>query len=638
MASIGDLIMRVVADMKGFRTTVEKEATKTGEQAGKNISKGLSSKLAGAKGGILQGLGLGAGLGIANAAAAATGAVVDFAFKSIEAASNLNEAMTKSQAVFKDSADEVEAWAGTASEAFGQSKRQALDAAGTFGNLIQAFGVGSDKAAEMSMSLTELASDLASFNDSTVDEALLALRSGISGESEPLKRFGVALSEVRIKQKALDLGLVKTTKGTLPIAIKTQAAYALILQDTTLAQGDFANTSDSLANIQRTLQGTMEDVQAEVGEALLPVMVELAKFMRDSVLPTVKDVIQALKDAGPVFDALGFAMTALGGPGAQAEKMLRDQEKAVAAVKAATEAYYKTLASGGQVHDDWSRDVHDAAIAADMAADKIDTSFDNVGDSAYEMSRKVKTAEKGIRDASQATVDALVADAQALIDGFFNPLETREELRQARQRLHAGEEAARNAKTKTEYNDAKADIVAALDDEATALKDLGVQNALTQTDVDGFVKDTKAGYKSLGLSVPKSLKPIEDALRRIAGYKGGTIKMVVTGGIINTGVGPGPTTTKSGSGGSNPNRRASGGPVFAGHPYLVGENGPEFMVPGVSGRMMSAGATAQAGGGSGYTDNSTTTIVAPLMPIKSVPDAVRELRRVGQVRAARAQF
>jgi hypothetical protein len=270
------------------------------------------------------------------------GGVVDQAFKSIDAASNLNEAMSKSDAVFGDSSDAMAAWADGAAEAFGQSKRQALEAAGTFGNLIQAFGIGSDKAATMSKTLVELASDLASFNNTSVDEAILALRSGLSGETEPLKRYGVALNDVRLKEEALRLGLIKTTSGVLPITIKTQAAYSLILKDTALAQGDFDRTSDGLANTQKSLQAAIEDVQAEIGQELLPVMLELANFAKDDLVPAISGVVDFLKESGDEFTALAeivqiFATQGMNGMSLWSEHTEREAAKAREAVKTATE-------------------------------------------------------------------------------------------------------------------------------------------------------------------------------------------------------------------------------------------------------------------------------------------------------------
>ena len=224
--------------------------------------------------------------------------LIQFFGDSIDASSNLAEAQSKVNVVFGESAVEINEWAASSSTAFGQSKRSALEAAGTYGNLLQAFGVARPAAAEMSRTLVELAADLASFNNSSVEEALDALRSGLSGETEPLKRFGVAINDARLKEEALRLGLIKTATGTLPVAAKAQAAYALILKDTALAQGDFARTSDGLANQQRIWEAQLEDVSAELGDKLLPLVLQLTQFANDSLIPALRAVIDYFDTAG----------------------------------------------------------------------------------------------------------------------------------------------------------------------------------------------------------------------------------------------------------------------------------------------------------------------------------------------------
>jgi len=252
-----------------------------------------------------------AGLGVRNLAgnvarigAVAAGiAVTGLAF-SVRAASDLNESMSKVTVVFGESADEIVAWAATAASAMGESRQQALEAAGTFGNLFQAFGLGQGASADMSTGLVQLAADLASFNNTSVDDALEALRSGVSGEMEPLRRFGVSLTDVRLRQKALELGLVKTTRDALTPAVKAQAAYALILQDTALAQGDFARTSGGLANQQRILKANLTDTAATIGTALLPKITEIVSQINTFVTQHQGD-IQGLADELPaVFDSI----------------------------------------------------------------------------------------------------------------------------------------------------------------------------------------------------------------------------------------------------------------------------------------------------------------------------------------------
>lgn len=213
---------------------------------------------------------------------------------STDAASDLSESTSKVGVVFEDSAAAVEAFAATAPAALGQTRQQALEAAGTFGNLLTAFGLTEGKAADMSTSMVGLASDLASFNNANPQEVLDALSSGLSGETEPLKRFGIAINDARLKQEALNQGLIASTSDALTPAAKAQAAYALIMQDTVKAQGDFARTAGGAANQQRILAAQFGELKATVGAGLLPVIT--------AVLPAVTSLVSTI---GPQLAEIG---------------------------------------------------------------------------------------------------------------------------------------------------------------------------------------------------------------------------------------------------------------------------------------------------------------------------------------------
>jgi len=99
--------------------------------------------------------------------------------------------LNKVEVVFGENAAAIKQWSKDAAEAFGMSRQKALEAAGTFGNLFRALGLGTPQASDMSKKLVQLAADLASFNNANPEEVLLALRSGLVGEAEPLRKFGV---------------------------------------------------------------------------------------------------------------------------------------------------------------------------------------------------------------------------------------------------------------------------------------------------------------------------------------------------------------------------------------------------------------------------------------------------------------
>jgi hypothetical protein len=227
-----------------------------------------------------------------------TVAVVRGLQSAVMAASNLSESIAKSNTVFGANAEAIQNWSKTTASSFGVSRQAALEAAGTYGNLFRAFGIGENDAAAMSTSLVQLAADLASFNNTNIDDAILALRSGLSGETEPLKRYGIAINDVRLKEEARRIGLIKDTKGVLPQAIKTQAAYSLIMKDSALAQGDVARTSEGLANQLKFLKAGLEDAKAGFGEALLPAVLNLVNAFNEKLLPAVQRIVDAIKFQG----------------------------------------------------------------------------------------------------------------------------------------------------------------------------------------------------------------------------------------------------------------------------------------------------------------------------------------------------
>lgn len=198
--------------------------------------------------------------------------------KSIKFASDLEEAVNKTNVAFADSAKMILEWSETSAEAFGQSQRQALEAASTFGLLFRTMGLTTEESARMSMTLVELASDMASINNITVDEAMLKIRSGLVGETEPLRTVGVLLNAVAVEAKAVEMGLAGSTEE-ISEQDKVMARYQLILEQTTLTQGDFARTSDELANAQRTLSAQTEDASTQLGRFFLPIQLAFTKGM-----------------------------------------------------------------------------------------------------------------------------------------------------------------------------------------------------------------------------------------------------------------------------------------------------------------------------------------------------------------------
>lgn len=197
-------------------------------------------------------------------------------YLAIEKASDLQESMTKNNTVFGDSVKYVNDFVKESAVSFGLSDNAAYAAIGTYGNLFTALGLGQKQAADYSVNLTKLGADLASFNNTDIQTALDALRSGLAGETEPLKKFGVALNEGLIKAKAFQMGLTTGIKVDLTPVQKMQAAYELILEQTKTAQGDFIRTGDGYANMTRKIGARVENLSVRLGSIFLPLVEKVA--------------------------------------------------------------------------------------------------------------------------------------------------------------------------------------------------------------------------------------------------------------------------------------------------------------------------------------------------------------------------
>jgi hypothetical protein len=214
-------------------------------------------------------------------ATAALTTLAAVAFKATKMASDLNEETSKAEQIFGDASQSIVDFSNTAATKLGQSKTEALKAAGTFGVLGKAAGLTGTDLTAMSIKFTQLASDLASFNNTNPEDAVLALGAGLRGEAEPLRRYGVLLDDATLRQKAFDLELVKSTKEALTPQNKSLAAQAVILEKTALQQGNFALTSQDAANQQRTLTAKLKDLQTQMGTLFLPVLKNTLDTLND---------------------------------------------------------------------------------------------------------------------------------------------------------------------------------------------------------------------------------------------------------------------------------------------------------------------------------------------------------------------
>lgn len=264
------------------------------------IVRSFSDKTSKGVAGALTGRGLGMGI-----AGALGGFSIFTALKEgLAESSNIREQINKIRVVLDDASGSVIRFTKNASEKFGITRGAALEAAAGFAALLDSSEFSQEESAKWSKTLTALSADLASFSNLSVDEAIVALRAGLSGESEPLRRFGVFLNEAKIKAKALEMGLYDGT-GAITQNAKAQATLAIVMERTSNAQGDFARTSGDYANQSRifaarlkqvfgAISRPVKDVASSLMTYAIPALGKLRAFIRGTSL---SEPLNALRTA-----------------------------------------------------------------------------------------------------------------------------------------------------------------------------------------------------------------------------------------------------------------------------------------------------------------------------------------------------
>lgn len=232
--------------------------------------------------------------------------LITFLGDTVASASDLAETASKATQIFGEKqAHSLEKWADAADKAIGQSKQTALDGAATFGVFGKSAGLAGQDLVDFAQQNVDLAADMASFANTSPEEAIVAISSALRGEQEPIRQYGVLLDDATLRQQAMKMGLIKTTKDALTPQQKVLAAHAQILKQTSDQQGDFERTSSGLANQQRILSAEFANTKAEIGQRLLPVALDLTHWATRDGVPAFEDLAHWIGDeVGPVMHDL----------------------------------------------------------------------------------------------------------------------------------------------------------------------------------------------------------------------------------------------------------------------------------------------------------------------------------------------
>lgn len=246
------------------------------------------------------------GRGLKYAALGAAGAFAAAGAGAVNYASDLGESVSKAGVIFGKHAKGIMSWSKGMAENFGVSRAEALEAASGYMAMFKSGGIAAGGATKMSKSTAELAADMASMHNADPTEMLDKLRAGLSGEAEPLRRYGVFLSEAAVQQEAVRSGLAKAGEE-LTDAQKIQARYNIIMTQTADAQGDVKRTADSLPNTLRRVKAMAKDTLAGIGKELLP-------GIASGLGEVSKNLVPALEGMGPILGDLVGSLSQVAGP------------------------------------------------------------------------------------------------------------------------------------------------------------------------------------------------------------------------------------------------------------------------------------------------------------------------------------
>jgi hypothetical protein len=194
--------------------------------------------------------------------------VTQFVGNAITQFADLEEAVSKTDVVFKENAEEIKQWAKDNGDALLATETQALSYVSTLGSILNQSGATAAESALLSQQLTQLVADLASFSNVPVEQAFTAVKGAIVGEREALKSLGFVITETDVKNEALTLGLVKQGEE-LTTNAKLQANISLLMKKTSEAQGDVARTGDSLANQMKKINNEANELVTAFGEGVV---------------------------------------------------------------------------------------------------------------------------------------------------------------------------------------------------------------------------------------------------------------------------------------------------------------------------------------------------------------------------------
>lgn len=315
----------------------------------KGFSKGITSMekgLGGLKSTLLE-------IGKTLAAVFAVGQIINFGKECIELGSNVAEVQNVVDVAFGDMAGQVEEFAQSAITNFGMSSLAAKKTSSTYMSMARGMGVAMDSAAEMSLALTGLSGDVASFYNITQEEAAYKLQSVFTGETESLKELGVVMTQTNLQQYAMQHGMNSNIQS-MTQAEQVALRYAYVTDQLALASGDFARTQDSWANQTRILSMQWQEFMSIIGQALTQILLPAVKVL-NQIVSALINAANALSSAltsifGGTKTEIQQTAADVGGVSTSISDAVENQEALADATKETNKAQEKSLASFDEIN------------------------------------------------------------------------------------------------------------------------------------------------------------------------------------------------------------------------------------------------------------------------------------------------
>lgn len=592
-----------------------------------------------------------------------TAPLTAFGVTAFKAASDAAELQSAFNQTFGSMAASMTKWAEETGNAMGRSTQEMQKAANTFGIFFNT-AVDPAKAAAMSQTFATLAQDLGSFYNTDTETAIEKLRSGLSGESEPLRDFGVFLTEASVKAKAMEMGLAGVG-NELTEQEKILARYQLIMEATKNAQGDVARTSDGTANRVRAMQSAFSELQVAIGEKLLPAFTPIITALTAAIeaftsLPEpVQNVSIVLAGVAAVVGPLLIGIGGMVSGFSALLPVLTSLGPVLVVVKTAmlglltNPVFLGAAAAIGGIYLAWKNWDKIKEIVAGLynavktwiidrlgavwktVTDKIDSvkrAFFNLYDAvvghsyipdmvdgiAAQMLRLDAVMVNQAVSATTKTKEAfrkLAADVQPLLDRLFPEAAALNKYRAEMQtiaRAQAGgvlspdqAEEARRRLNREGTSDASAIPL------IMSSTDLSQVSADVISRMDDLVDKTNDAARRSGVATVQIAKSFKDmatettnALQSMANAIQGGGFLDILSSVVNLGLQLGSVGAfgkKIQTNINTPQARAIGGNVSTGRSYIVGERGPELFTPASSGAIMAnKHLSARGGGGNTY--------------------------------------